>query len=376
MVTLTPTAPLVGEKLVIVEGAPTVKLVALVAVPENVVTLIGPVVAPDGTLAVICVSETVVSAAEVPLKVRDEAVGEVLSRDRDASCRRRRRLGVKLVIVGGGGITTIVSRVAALFAPLGSDPLDATVAVLVIVPADPGVTTIVAVATRGGRQRAEVAPHLAEGRAQDRAGALAGGGGVHAEDFHRYPVKEPHAHCGIGSVVRHGERVGQGKPGGRGVRRSRFAEREVRGGGRVVDLDHEGVVVARPGSVEWIQGGGEVVREALAGHEDIAGGVDEDPDAVVGAAAPEIGREVERGPRRDSPSSRRRPRSRCRSPCRRPAGTHWRWESPSNRSSPVMCALPEPSTAMPWPSSSRAAPEIGRVDERRGAGGGRIQLAT
>ena len=60
MVTLIPTAPLVGEKLVIVEGAPTVKLVALVAVPESVVTLIGPVVAPDGTLAVICVSESTV----------------------------------------------------------------------------------------------------------------------------------------------------------------------------------------------------------------------------------------------------------------------------------------------------------------------------
>ena len=43
--------------LVIVAGKPTVKLVALVAVPEGVVTLIGPVVAPDGTLAVICVSE-------------------------------------------------------------------------------------------------------------------------------------------------------------------------------------------------------------------------------------------------------------------------------------------------------------------------------
>jgi hypothetical protein len=47
--------PLVGEKLVIVGGAPatTVKFVALVAVPPIVVTPIGPVVAPDGTIAVI-----------------------------------------------------------------------------------------------------------------------------------------------------------------------------------------------------------------------------------------------------------------------------------------------------------------------------------
>ena len=49
-----PTGPLVGAKLVIV-GAPvaTVKLLALVAVPPGVVTEIGPVVAPAGTVAVI-----------------------------------------------------------------------------------------------------------------------------------------------------------------------------------------------------------------------------------------------------------------------------------------------------------------------------------
>jgi hypothetical protein len=49
IVTLVPTAPLDGVKLVIV-GA-TVKLVALVAVPADVVTLSGPVVAPVGTVA-------------------------------------------------------------------------------------------------------------------------------------------------------------------------------------------------------------------------------------------------------------------------------------------------------------------------------------
>jgi hypothetical protein len=49
-----PTGPLVGAKLVIV-GPPvaTVKLLALVAVPAGVVTEIGPVVAPLGTVAVI-----------------------------------------------------------------------------------------------------------------------------------------------------------------------------------------------------------------------------------------------------------------------------------------------------------------------------------
>src|SRR5207237_8017547 len=48
IVTLVPAGPLVGEKLVIVGGGMTVKLLALVAVPPDVVTLIGPVVAPLG----------------------------------------------------------------------------------------------------------------------------------------------------------------------------------------------------------------------------------------------------------------------------------------------------------------------------------------
>jgi hypothetical protein len=49
IVTLAPTSPLAGVKLVIV-GA-TVKSVALVAVPTDVVTLSRPVVAPVGTVA-------------------------------------------------------------------------------------------------------------------------------------------------------------------------------------------------------------------------------------------------------------------------------------------------------------------------------------
>jgi hypothetical protein len=51
IVTLVPTGPLVGAKLVIVGGLTTVKLFALTAVPPGVVTLNGPVVAPAGTVA-------------------------------------------------------------------------------------------------------------------------------------------------------------------------------------------------------------------------------------------------------------------------------------------------------------------------------------
>src|SRR5204862_8017732 len=54
-------------------GAVTSKLVALVAVPFAVVTPIGPVVAPFGTVAVICVSELTVNDDVAPAKVTDEA---------------------------------------------------------------------------------------------------------------------------------------------------------------------------------------------------------------------------------------------------------------------------------------------------------------
>jgi hypothetical protein len=59
--TLVPTLPLVGENEVIVGAAATVKLVALFAVgTTGVVTWIGPVVAPVGTVAVIDVPDVTV----------------------------------------------------------------------------------------------------------------------------------------------------------------------------------------------------------------------------------------------------------------------------------------------------------------------------
>lgn len=74
IVTLIPTAPFRGEKLVIVGPRYTVKLVALVAVPADVVTTIGPVVASAGTVAVILMAElTVKVVAEMPLKLTDVA---------------------------------------------------------------------------------------------------------------------------------------------------------------------------------------------------------------------------------------------------------------------------------------------------------------
>ena len=51
IVTLAPTNPLVGVKLVIAGPAVSVNALALVAVPPGVVTPMGPVVAPAGTVA-------------------------------------------------------------------------------------------------------------------------------------------------------------------------------------------------------------------------------------------------------------------------------------------------------------------------------------
>jgi hypothetical protein len=67
MVTIVPTGPLVGEKPVIVGG--TVNLFVLVAVPAGVVTLIGPVAAPVGTVARIEVAESTVKPALAPLNL-------------------------------------------------------------------------------------------------------------------------------------------------------------------------------------------------------------------------------------------------------------------------------------------------------------------
>jgi hypothetical protein len=71
IVTVVPTGPEVGEKEVTVGGAAavTVKFWELAAVPSGVVTLIGPVVAPEGTVVVILVFEFAVNVADTPSNV-------------------------------------------------------------------------------------------------------------------------------------------------------------------------------------------------------------------------------------------------------------------------------------------------------------------
>ena len=72
MVTAVPRMPLLGEKEVIT--GTSVKICTLVTLPVELVTEIGPFVAPLGTVAVIWVSETGVNAADVPLKATPVAL--------------------------------------------------------------------------------------------------------------------------------------------------------------------------------------------------------------------------------------------------------------------------------------------------------------
>src|SRR5438128_5912883 len=73
MVTLVPTGPVVGVKLVMVGGFTTVNAPVLVAVPPDVVTLSDPVVAPTGTVAWIAVADVTMKLALTPLNVTDVA---------------------------------------------------------------------------------------------------------------------------------------------------------------------------------------------------------------------------------------------------------------------------------------------------------------
>ena len=72
IVTAVPGVPMVGVNPVIV-GAPveavTVNESILVAEPAGAVTVIGPVVAPEGTVVTICVAVAEVTVAVVPLNL-------------------------------------------------------------------------------------------------------------------------------------------------------------------------------------------------------------------------------------------------------------------------------------------------------------------
>jgi hypothetical protein len=111
MVTEVPTGPEVGEKLTMVGGRMTTKLVPLVAVPAGLVTVIGPVVAPAGTVAVICVLLLTVKAAAMPLK-RTSVVPVKFVPVMMTEVPMRPEAGEKLTMVGGRMTTKLVPLVA------------------------------------------------------------------------------------------------------------------------------------------------------------------------------------------------------------------------------------------------------------------------
>jgi hypothetical protein len=120
MITVVPTGPLIGTNEVIVgavEG--TVKFEALAAVPPGVVTLIGPVVAPVGTTAVICVAElTAKVVAAVALNVTSVAPVRfvpVITTDVPTGPL----VGRNDVIVGPGGAGVTSKLEALVTAPSG-----------------------------------------------------------------------------------------------------------------------------------------------------------------------------------------------------------------------------------------------------------------
>src|SRR5207302_1999898 len=93
-------------KLVIVGGLSTVKLPELLAEPPGVVTLIGPLEAPAGTVAVIVVAELTVKPALVPLN--RTAVAPVRFVPLIVTLAPTSPLlGVKLVTVGGLETVTV-----------------------------------------------------------------------------------------------------------------------------------------------------------------------------------------------------------------------------------------------------------------------------
>jgi hypothetical protein len=112
IITLVPIGPLGGEKPLIVGAPETVKLPVLIAVPPAVVTVIGPLVAPVGTLASTSVSEATMNVdALVPLKVTLVALLKFVPKTAIVAPTGP-AVGAKPLMVGTGTTVKLVALVA------------------------------------------------------------------------------------------------------------------------------------------------------------------------------------------------------------------------------------------------------------------------
>lgn len=137
IVTVVPTAPLAGLKLVIVgKREVTVKLEADVAVLEPTATVMTPLVAPEGMVTTNCVDVADETEADIPLNftVFDDAVvlklvPVIVTVDPSVPVA-----GLKLAIVGTGSVTVKPEGDVAVFAP--------TATVMVPLVAPEGTVTV------------------------------------------------------------------------------------------------------------------------------------------------------------------------------------------------------------------------------------------
>ncbi len=144
IVTVVPTGPLPGVKLVMV-GTGTVKLDALVPVNVPTVTVIGPVVAPLGTVTTSCVADADVGiAVGVPLNLTVLALLVELKFDPVivTVVPIAPLVGVKLVMTGGVVTVKLVPLV-----PVNVPTV--TVIVPVVAPLGTATTSCVALAEVG-----------------------------------------------------------------------------------------------------------------------------------------------------------------------------------------------------------------------------------
>jgi hypothetical protein len=106
IVTELPTGPLDGLKPLIAGGTVTVKLPELVPVPFGLVTLIAPLVAPTGTVAVIWLSESTLKLAVAPLKSTALAAAKPLP-EMVTLVPTGPLAGLKPLTTGGTGTVTV-----------------------------------------------------------------------------------------------------------------------------------------------------------------------------------------------------------------------------------------------------------------------------